>query len=834
MKIKSLVVKGFMRFKEQQELVFPENQVTLIFGENGAGKTSLLDAICVGLYGRTFRTSLDPADGFLSISDLVNHDSTMASIHIEFENYGHNFVVKREINRNDSKGELLEDGEVKAENDGVFDYVANKALGLDWEGFTKSTVILQGEMNALTDALPATRKEAFVKLFGLDKYSRYQQVVKVEMEEKSVHVKELEATNEVLANEVAKIPQVESAIKHLGKTKAKLEQQTASSVKKVQQLTKLRTNLERDYQTYIKLNEKIDGINTQRGNIEKTLEGKKNEQKQLIALKNSFAYIKKSYDTLLSLSKSLSSMSSNKSRYDTLNSKITTLQNALKDRKEKLTDTQKDIELTKMIMNKLKKQIPSSKEITAVREEMTALERKKAGLEENRYQLTALLNVAISTVNEMQNGMNRIKSKHTCPVCAQKIPNTNSVLQHYMKEIKSLEADIKKKQARLKSISTELHATDKRLATVGTSKDKLESVYSKQNKLFDEIKKLDLLGNKNDKLKKDVDRISEEIEQHKKQMRSLRFNINEYNALEKKVALLRQEKTAEKFSSVQTQLKQLPKIESEISTTSSRLTSMGRGRNKLLAQIKKLKDIENKFAAVKEELQSATTAHDQNMVAFTKEETNYNTLTKQQRELKGKEKKLEKNEGEIEKLREGISTSEELTLIFKDIPENILKRLIPHVEKEGTAIINELSEGVITAINIDNETLGIGATMSGEVRPIQYFSGGQQTRINMALRIAISRILSKLPHTAEHALATMQTLFIDEGDFGNLDEAGVREAMGIIHNLTKEFSRIVLISHLESVRNNYQGYIVEVMKTTPSQSIVNTPMEAINIQHEAL
>jgi exonuclease SbcC len=93
----------------------------------------------------------------------------------------------------------------------------------------------------------------------------------------------------------------------------------------------------------------------------------------------------------------------------------------------------------------------------------------------------------------------------------------------------------------------------------------------------------------------------------------------------------------------------------------------------------------------------------------------------------------------------------------------------------------------------------------------------------MALRVAISRILSKLPQTEEHAFAVMQTLFVDEGDFGNLDEAGIREAIAVVRNLTKEFSRVILISHIDDIREVFHGYTVEVLKTSAIESGIRTP-----------
>lgn len=834
MKIKKLVVKGFMRFKEQEIVNFPENQVTLIFGENGAGKTSLLDAICVCLYGRTFRTSFDSEAGFLRLADLVNHDATKATIHFEFENHGHNFVVRREITKDKSDGELLEDGELKAEKDDVYEYVSSKVIGLDWEGFSKSTVILQGEMSALTDVLPATRKEAFMKLFGLAKYSEYEKSVRNEIGEKKVSVEKMEAANEVLTNEIAKIPQVESSIKRLKKTIVGLEQQVTSSGRKVKQITSLRKNLEKDYRTYIALNGKIDSINKQKINADRTLEHRKSEFKELGSLKNDMPSLERSYKEFVALTKSLQGLKVKKSNYDKIDSKLFSLKNALREKKEKLAEVLKDIELSKTILGRLKREVPSSEQVSSIREEMVGLERRKVQLVEGRYRLEALLNVANNSMNELKAEMSRIKRKNACPVCSQKMPSAKNVLRHYMNELNALAADRTKKQRELNSILIQLKKISRTLGGVESARSRIESVYSKQSELLNEIKRLDALNTRRDRVKHEIDVVNKDFGKFSKQLRALRFNVREYSAMEKRLSILRQEKIAERYSSVSVQLKRLPRMKSDIDKANKVMSSLERQRKQLLAQIKKLRDIEHRFAAVKEELRSSQNAHNQNIVTLTKEKTNYKTLTKQHAELKNREKKLQQNEDEIERLQEDASLLEELVNIFKNIPENILHRLIPYIEKEGTAIINDLSEGVITALNIERDTLNIGATMGGEVRPIQYFSGGQQTRINMALRVAISRILSKLPQT-DGAFATMQTLIIDEGDFGNLDESGIRDVMNVLQNMTKEFSRIILINHLESVRENFRGYTVEVVKTEPSQSKIIAPIEeAVSVQREAV
>ena len=57
--------KNFLSTGNQpKEIQLDKNPTTLIIGENGAGKSTVLDAICFGLFGKPFRT--------ISKSQIVN------------------------------------------------------------------------------------------------------------------------------------------------------------------------------------------------------------------------------------------------------------------------------------------------------------------------------------------------------------------------------------------------------------------------------------------------------------------------------------------------------------------------------------------------------------------------------------------------------------------------------------------------------------------------------------------------------------------------------------------------------------------------------------------
>lgn len=82
----------------------------------------------------------------------------------------------------------------------------------------------------------------------------------------------------------------------------------------------------------------------------------------------------------------------------------------------------------------------------------------------------------------------------------------------------------------------------------------------------------------------------------------------------------------------------------------------------------------------------------------------------------------------------------------------------PFIEIEGNNIIKDLSDNEITALNIEEDSLNVGNNAWGN-KAFHYFSEGRKTRINLALRIAISRILSSLPATDEQIMRLCRLVY---------------------------------------------------------------------------
>jgi exonuclease SbcC len=107
------------------------------------------------------------------------------------------------------------------------------------------------------------------------------------------------------------------------------------------------------------------------------------------------------------------------------------------------------------------------------------------------------------------------------------------------------------------------------------------------------------------------------------------------------------------------------------------------------------------------------------------------------------------------------------------------------------------------------ETLDIKISDGMDTRKYETYSGGEEFRINFAIRIALAKIL------ANRAGANMRMLILDEG-FGVLDEQGRERLVEVINAIRDEFDKILVITHVRELKDSFPVQI-EVVKT-PSGS----------------
>jgi exonuclease SbcC len=96
--------------------------------------------------------------------------------------------------------------------------------------------------------------------------------------------------------------------------------------------------------------------------------------------------------------------------------------------------------------------------------------------------------------------------------------------------------------------------------------------------------------------------------------------------------------------------------------------------------------------------------------------------------------------------------------------------------------------------------------VSDELGPRSYemYSGGEAFRVNLALRIALSKVL------AQRMGAPLPTLFIDEG-FGTQDAVGRERILDVISAIGDDFEKVLVITHLDDLKEAFPVRI-EVQK----------------------
>ncbi|MEE8061685.1 MAG: SMC family ATPase [Gemmatimonadales bacterium] len=148
-----------------------------------------------------------------------------------------------------------------------------------------------------------------------------------------------------------------------------------------------------------------------------------------------------------------------------------------------------------------------------------------------------------------------------------------------------------------------------------------------------------------------------------------------------------------------------------------------------------------------------------------------------------------------------LTLHQELDRAFTDLRTDLNAALRPELSDLASAFIRDLTNDRYSDLELDEDYMAV-LMEDGQPKPV--VSGGEEDVANLALRLAISQMI------AERAGQPLSLLVLDE-IFGSLDEERRGAVLELLRSLADRFPQVVLITHIESVREGFDRVIrVEV------------------------
>ena len=189
----------------------------------------------------------------------------------------------------------------------------------------------------------------------------------------------------------------------------------------------------------------------------------------------------------------------------------------------------------------------------------------------------------------------------------------------------------------------------------------------------------------------------------------------------------------------------------------------------------------------------------------------------------------------MEKVRQEIFGYNQEAGYFRELAEcfgqrgvqaMLIEQVMPEVEGYANELLDLVSDGRMQVQFVTQrarrgsstdepiETLDIVVSDEGDTRPYELFSGGEAFRVNFAIRIAISKLLTRRAGTR------LQFLVIDEG-FGSQDAAGRQRMIEAINSIAGSFDKILVVTHVDEMKDAFPTRIEVVKEAGGSQIYVS-------------
>jgi len=833
-------------------LYFTGMHTASICGDNGNGKSALIDAMTWALWGRTRAKSDD---------DLIHAGQTEMEVEFEFAVSQQVYRVVRKHarpRRRQASGQSSLDFFV-ASGDSFKPITGDRisdtqrkivdVLHMDYDTFVNSAYLRQGHADQFTVAKPAERKQVLANILGLARFD--------ELEEQARELSRLRESEKVLTETAikdidAELSQKSAVEAELGQMLSQLADMQNTMHDKESRLGELRIKREQLQSKQRELAQLELGIAKTLRMIQgwdeqaKQHRSRIGEYEELIARR---ASIEECYAQLIEARKLNDRLSEKLGRLHKLSERKNQLEKVIEKAQNVLVNQHT------LVQNEIGKLAAISEKMPRLKSELQQVHsqlRQLAGDEESlrtkrqiNKDLHSLVNSLEANQTRMAKEIDEIEEKLTlllsqkgakCPLCGSDLGPDG------VKHIESEYAGRKKeKYDALKSAEAEFTVKKNELA-----------------RLDDEIVMLEVKLNQD---RNSVNKRASLLEQEITEAEKAGTQLTEERI---RLAEIEEQLSRKEFASVeQTALRQL---ENELALLDYDSAQHEQVRNRLIdleqyeAPKRKLEEADR---LVKQEKDDAVRAEQaaqeirrtlesdnqrqqelsaelillpQLTDALTKAEIEYESLRAKQSQtqeivggIKNKLERIAEFEKRKKEKQKELNKSVKEEQVYRDLAEAfgkkgiqalLIEMTLPEIENEANQLLSRMTDNRMH-VKIETqretkkgdvvETLDINISDELGTRSYEMFSGGEAFRINFAIRIALSKLL------ARRAGAPLPTLIIDEG-FGTQDSTGMEKLREAIVSIQDDFQKILVITHVEEFRDAFPTRI-DVIKTAQGSTI---------------
>lgn len=847
-----LSLRNFMPYRDNvPPLSFEGIHIACLSGDNGNGKSALLDAMTWALWGKARAKSAD---------DLVHQGEREMEVEFHFALGEQRYRVRRwhsKPKRQGASGQTVLELQLatpegfKSLTGNTLEETQRKIIDLlkmDYQTFTNSAFLLQGRADAFTVKDPAERKELLGKILGLGLYDELEEKAKELSRARRGEKQGLETEIASLNREIALKAQYLASMQSAQQEIPSLESQSREAETTLQSLRSKKEELEHKSQSLKEIEKRIQQREEERYFWEKKLEEHRAKIAEYEKLLEQRQEIEEGYQHFLEVKQAREEGEKKLRLLFTIREARKGAERAIDKAKAELEGERRQIKL------RIQELEAQSERVTRLKEEwrqahsqlddLEARERELREKKEESSSLSARILSLEEACSRLQREVKELEEKldllshgdARCPLCERELEATSreqiegkfqtereaklqslARSQEEMSQLKgnwkALGMQVALEEAKLKG---ERQEGTRRLANIERDMREGEKAAAElpgQKALLTEIVRRleqgDYTPAEQARLREE-ERREAELGYNAAQDAEVRRQFEELQKydglklrLEEGVKALPQEKRAlsEAEEAASSQRKALEEERQKRNALSQELTALP----PLLEEIKKSESALQSLLRKREgKLQELAVLQDRIQRC--------QDMEKEKEEKEGLWQQASKEE-EIYRRLAGAFGKEGIQAL-------LIELALPYLEAEANRLLGRMTDNRMhlkietqreTKKGETRETLDIKVSDELGTRDYDLFSGGEAFRINFALRVALSKLL------ARRAGAPLPTLILDEG-FGTQDASGREKLVEAISSIQEDFNKIIVVTHIEELKEAFPVRI-EVIKTSAGSTL---------------